>query len=507
MIEKNNTYIRNLSILFWCIIGIRVVSIFLLPLTDTTEARYANTALMMSNLNDWITPFFKYHEPFLGKPPLAFWFEALSYKIFPVADFVPRLPSLFITLATVWLIYKLVLTLHNKLTAVLASLIYVSSSVVFVLSGVVTTDPFLVFGTTLSLVSFLLVANGHNTSYWKYLFFVGAGLGILTKGPLALVIIGGIITIWILLSYKKRIISLKLFPWIKGLLLMCLIFVPWYTAQEIKNPGFLYYFIVGENLGRFLDTGWHGDKYGYVHKEPHGMIWIYWLLASFPWSFVALTFMIKHIKTVSKYKIITFLKNDILSFYLVWALFIMLFFSLGANTLWYYILPSIGGFSILLALFFTKENAKIFLNRIKIIQYTSLFLPIISLIAISFIIIRPDSIKTEKYIIQTYKNKVKKGEAIYFIGRTSFSSAYYMNTGKNLKDLTPKEYRKITRNSKNRYFVVINKNEINKIDSKNLKKIYMSKKYILLESLSFKSPKLMDDKCYKRHYSNNKKSM
>jgi len=151
---EENSYVKNLVILFWSIVAIRVISIFFLPLADTTEARYANTALIMSNLNDWITPFFKYDEPFLGKPPLAFWFEAVAYKIFPIADFVPRLPSLLITLATVWLIYKLVFTLYGKLSAVLTSLIYISSTAVFILSGVVITDPFLVFATTLSLISF-----------------------------------------------------------------------------------------------------------------------------------------------------------------------------------------------------------------------------------------------------------------------------------------------------------------------------------------------------------------
>jgi len=480
MQKQNNRYIKSFIALFWGIITIRVVSIFLLPLTDTTEARYANTALMMSNLNDWITPFFKYHDPFLGKPPFAFWFEALSYKIFGIADFVPRLPSLFITLATVWLIYKLVVTLHDRPSAVLASLIYISCPVVFVLSGVVMTDAFLVFGTTLSLVSFLLVINGHK-SYWRYLFFVGVGIGILTKGPLALVVVGGIITLWILLSYKQRIVTLKLFPWVKGLVLMCIIFVPWYIAQEIKNPGFLYYFIVGENLGRFLDTGWHGDKYGYVHKEPHGMIWVFWLVAALPWSFVTLAFLTKRTKALKSSKAIAFFKDNNLSFYLVWSLFIMLFFTFGGNTLWYYVLPSVGGFAILLSLFFSRDNGIHLTHHIKFIKYSSVFIPIVSLLALCFIIIKPNSIKTEKYLIQTYKTKAKKSEPIYFIGKTSFSAAYYMNIGENLKDLTPKEYKKIVENSKNNYFVVINKNDSNQIDTKKMKKLYISKKYVLFK--------------------------
>lgn len=470
--------IKQFTALFWIIVLVRVISIFLMPLTDTTEARYANTALMMSNLNDWITPFFKYHVPFLGKPPFAFWFEALSFKIFGIADFVPRLPSLFFTLATVWLIYKLVITLHDKLSAVLASLIYISSAVVFVLSGVVMTDPFLVFGTTLSLVSFLLVINGYK-EYWRYLFFVGIGIGVLTKGPLAGVVVGGVITLWILLSYKERIVYLKFFPWVKGILLMCVIFVPWYIAQEIKNPGFLYYFIVGENLGRFIDTGWHGDRYGYVHKEPHGMIWLFWIVASLPWSIVAISFIIKYIKTLKQSKILNVVKDDNISFYLVWSLFIMLFFTFGGNTLWYYTLPSIGGFSILLALFFAKSSK----NYIKLITYTSLFIPFVSLLALGLIMIKPTIIKTDKYLIQAYKSKAHRKEPIYFVGKTSFSMRYYMNTKHNLKSITPKEYKTVANNSKKSFFVVISKGNAKQIDKTNLNKIYASKTYILFEKM------------------------
>jgi len=480
MQKQNSRYIKSFIALFWGIIAIRVISIFLLPLTDTTEARYANTALMMSNLNDWITPFFKYHNPFLGKPPFAFWFEALSYKIFGIADFVPRLPSLFITLATVWIMYKLVLIIHDRPSAILTSLIYISCPVVFVLSGVVMTDTFLVFGTTLAMVSFLLVINGHK-SYWRYLFFVGIGIGILTKGPLALVVVGGIITLWILLSYKQRIVTLKLFPWVKGLVLMCIIFVPWYIAQEIKNPGFLYYFIIGENLGRFLNTGWHGDKYGYVHKEPHGMIWFFWLVTTLPWSLVALTFITKKIRALKLSNIIIFIKDDNLSFYLVWSVFIMIFFTFGGNTLWYYVLPSMGGFAILLALFFSRDSGIHLSHHSRLIKYSSLFIPIASLLALGFITIKPDSIKTEKYLIKTYKAKVKNSESIYFIGKTSFSAEYYMNIGKNLKDLTPTEYKKIVKNNNNDYFLVINKNNLNQVDTKKMKKLYVSKKYVLFE--------------------------
>ena len=471
--------IKQFVVLFWSVVAFRLVSIFLLPLTDTTEARYANTALMMSQLNDWITPFIRYQEPFLGKPPFAFWMEAVSYKIFGIADFVPRLPSLLITLATVWLIYRVVSILHDKLTAVLASLIYISTLSVFILSGVVMTDPFLVFGTTLSLVAFLLVVNGYK-NYWRYLFFVGGGIGVLTKGPLAIVIIGGVIVLWILLDFKERIQALKLFPWFSGLLLMFLIFTPWYIAQEIKNPGFLYYFIIGENLGRFLDSGWSGDKYGYVHKEARGMIWLYWFGATLPWSIIAISFLIKNIKALKEHKIVNFLKDKNISFYLIWALFIMIFFTFGGNTLWYYTLPSIGGFAILLALYMSRKNGEYLKRYLNLIKVGSFFIPVISIVAVTYIMIYPNSVKTEKFLIEKYKISAKKSEPIYFIGKTSFSAAYYMNTGKNLKSMSIKEYQ-IVRKTQKKYFLLVRKDLSNKLDKSDLKVLGTSKDYILFK--------------------------
>ncbi len=468
---------KQLTILLAAIIVMRLVSMVFMPLTDTTEARYANTALMMANLNDWITPFFRYHEPFLGKPPLAFWFEAISYKLFGIADVVPRLPSLLITLATVWLIYKPVALLHDKMTALLAALIYLSTAVVFVLSGVVMTDPFLVFGTTLSLVSFLLVICGHS-AYWRYLFFVGAGIGILTKGPLALVIIGGIVVLWILPDARRRLGFLKLFPWVKGTVLMCLIFVPWYAMQEIKNPGFLYYFIVGENLGRFLDTGWHGDKYGYVHKEARGMIWLFWIAAALPWSITAMTIAAKHARKVFSPDAIKVYKDDTTMFYWVWALFIMLFFTFGGNVLWYYTLPSMGGFAILLARTLVVEDGKRIAVSMRLIRLNALAIPVLSLAALVAVLYKPTMVKTEKYLVAAYHQQAKPGEKIYFIGKPSFSAAYYMNTGENLKALTPQAYRRERRIGEG-YYLVVNRSDDSKLSHESLQPIADSKGYVL----------------------------
>ncbi len=474
-----NKQIKNLKILFWIITISRFISMIYLPLADTTEARYSNTALIMSKIGDWITPYYDYGVPFWGKPPLSFWFQALSYKLFGIHDFVPRLPSLLITLATIWLIYKLLIVFSNKMTAMLAIVIYSSMLLVYALSGAVITDPYLTFSTTLSLVAFFMVINGKER-FWNYLFFVGIGLGILTKGPLAMVIVGGIISLWILLSYKKRILTLAKFPWIKGLALMFLISIPWYIAAEIKTPGFLYYFIIGENLGRFLDTGWHGDKYGYVHKNPHGAIWIMWLIASLPWGLSALAIGLKNFSNkINRSVIFQELKKDDISFYVVWMLFLMLFFTFAGNVIWTYVSPSLPGFAIVLALYLNRKNGAFVTKYTKLIYINSIFIPIVSIIALFYIIYNPSSIQTEKFLIAKYKSVTKGNEPIYFVRKKSFSSTYYMNRK---LDLTPiKKFNKIQNLSKSNYFAVINKNDISKMDEKKLNEIYTSKKYILYE--------------------------
>jgi 4-amino-4-deoxy-L-arabinose transferase-like glycosyltransferase len=475
-----NKQIKNLMILFWVITISRFLPMFFLPLADTTEARYANTALIMSKLNDWITPYYDYGVPFWGKPPFAFWFEALSYKIFGIHDFTPRFPSMLITLATIWLVYKLLITLENKTTAWLAITIYSGLTLVFALSGAVITDPYLTFGTTLSLVSFLMVINGH-IKYWNYLFFVGVGLGILTKGPLALVVVGGIITLWILFSYKKRISTLAKFPWISGIALMLVIAVPWYIAAEIKTPGFLYYFIIGENLGRFLNTGWHGDKYGYVHKNPHGAIWVMWIVATLPWGLSAIALSLKNMRDkINRLTLLQELKKENISFYVVWMLFLMLFFTFAGNVIWTYVLPSLPGFAIVLALFLNRKDGKYLANYGKFIKINGLLVPIVSIIALFYILYNPSTLKTEKFLIAKYKSVSKGNEPIYFVRKKSFSSTYYMN--KKLDLTTIKDFNKIEKSSKTRYFAVVNKNDLSQINKNYLKNIYTSKKYILYTS-------------------------
>ena len=255
---KQNKIIYGLLLI---IIVARIFAMVTLPLTDKTEARYAHTAYLMATTNDWITPYFDIGVPFWGKPPFSFWAEAFFYKIFGLHDFSARIPALIFTLLTLLCIFKYLKTFYTESTALWGVLVYSTFLSTYALSGAVLTDPYFAFSTTLSMISFIMIVKNRET-YWQYLFFIGISIGLLAKGPLTLVLIGGAIVFWILFDFKNRIKELKKLFWIRGTILTTILVVPWYVIAELKTPGFLNYFIVGEHFKRFLDPGWSGDLYG-----------------------------------------------------------------------------------------------------------------------------------------------------------------------------------------------------------------------------------------------------
>src|SRR5690606_17305837 len=131
-----------------------LVSMAIVPFYDTSEPRYAEIARVMAQTGDWITPWFSPGVPFWGKPPLSFWAQALSMRLFGYGEFAVRLPSWLCMLLTVWILFAGVRALRGPGLALRSALVYSTCALVYVTSGAVLTDPFLALGTTLSMMSF-----------------------------------------------------------------------------------------------------------------------------------------------------------------------------------------------------------------------------------------------------------------------------------------------------------------------------------------------------------------
>jgi hypothetical protein len=90
---------------------------------------------------------------------------------------------------------------------------------------------------------------------WWLLAAVAAGLGILTKGPVALVLLFP--PLWLFRRLSGRGVS----PGWRGYLAFGLVVIavalPWYVALAARVPGFVRYFFWEHNLQRFLAPGMH----------------------------------------------------------------------------------------------------------------------------------------------------------------------------------------------------------------------------------------------------------
>ena len=411
-------------ILVSCLV-IRVISLGMYPLMDTTEARYGEMARIMAESGDWITPMFDYGVPFWGKPPMFTWLSGAGFELFGINEFAARLPHLLVGCLTLWFVWFFARRLftadhtnpslaHGKQLAWLSTAILASTAAFIIISGAVMTDAGLMFAVSLSMISFWLAWHT-DQKRWGYLFFVGLALGMLSKGPLAIVLVGISLTLWLSLTSNWKSLISKL-PWISGSLLFLVLSLPWYLMAEMKTPGFLDYFIVGEHVKRFLISGWEGDLYGTAHKRPRGTIWLLWLLASLPWFPVLFYQMAKLRKQASAGDP----QRSLRIFLWVWLLAPLLLFTFSGNILWSYVLPGIPALALLITL---NQRALQLPTKHYLI---GLLMPVLLtglVIAMAF----GFELKTsEKALLNEWKQQPDAQQVpLYYLNKRPFSAQFY----------------------------------------------------------------------------------
>lgn len=399
----------------------RIISMCFIPLNDVSESRYAEIARKMLETGNWVTPLHDYGVPFWAKPPLSTWLSAFSMKLFGINEFAVRLPGLLLSLATLWLVWDLAKRHSGPFIAMITTLVLAGTLDFFLDAGTVMTDPSLLFCITLVLVAFWRALVDSSTS-WSYVFFIGLGLGLLAKGPVAVVLSGLPIFFWVLLRNEWRNLWQRL-PWIKGILLMFVIALPWYIWAEIRTPGFLNYFIVGENFNRFLKPGWSGDKYGYAHKQPWGMIWIYAASGIFPWCLLGAAWFVKYRHNLRKVFID---KDGWLSYFFLCTVVPLFFFTFSSNIIYTYVFPSIPAFSLFFVEYWNRVGVVV--KAQQLIIRLSVVIGVIFLVATLAFNAMPQAVsKTQKFVVAAWlkQNPVAGSYLIYWDYKADFSAQFY----------------------------------------------------------------------------------
>lgn len=391
----------------------RLVTLGAFPLLDTSEARYAEIARLMVESGDWITPWFEPGTPFWGKPPLAFWLSALSFKLFGINEFAARFPHWLLAGATLWLMAR-VTRASGAAAPWRAPFILAASALFFVAGGAVLTDTPLLFAITLSFAAaFHVLLAGQQ--HWRWLFFVGLGLGGLAKGPLAWVLTLAPLAVWGLASGRTGDL-LRALPWWRGLALSLAIAAPWYAAAEAKTPGFLDYFLFGEHFRRFVEPGWAGDLYGSAHERARGAIWTDALLAALPWSLL-LPFALWHRIRRSSARSVPLSSADrqTTQFFLAWGLAPLVFFSFAGNILWTYVLPGLPGLALWLDRYWRSADGD---HRAPLVLGAATPLVFAAFVAIAN---DPALTRSEKFLIAGLSG----GTPIHYLDHRPFSARFY----------------------------------------------------------------------------------
>lgn len=411
---------KNLTISALLLVVVRFITLGSYPLVDTTEARYAEIARKMVELNDWITPWFDYNVPFWGKPPLSFWVTACSFKLFGINEFAARLPHWLAAVFVLWLVWDWALK-RSRREAAIAVVLLSSTSLFLVAAGAVMTDMMLTVGTMLIMKGFWLGLRGQPREQW--LAFVGLSLALLAKGPLVLVLAGIPVLSWILL-HKKLIYAWRSLPWMRGLLLSLIIACPWYILAEIRTPGFLNYFLMGEHWHRFITPGWKGDLYGSAHAFPRGSIWLFAIVGLIPWSFL-LPILAARLPNTSTYS--DPLKEEdklYYSYLLLWWLTPCVFFTFAGNILWTYVLPGLPALILLTSSWLANRTDTMRIDRT--LMYGVSFMFILYVIAIAYLKISDrDEFISTKYLITDYKSRKMDNEPLIFLDKRPYSASFY----------------------------------------------------------------------------------
>jgi 4-amino-4-deoxy-L-arabinose transferase-like glycosyltransferase len=291
------------------------------------EPRYAAIARGMLTSGDYITPRL-YGSPWFEKPPLMYWIAAVGYKLFGINEAGARFPSALGATICVFLVYWCGRRLFDRTTGFLSALILVTSIGFFAFARAASMDMPLTACLTMALVFFLLALNDTTPSrrLYFYGFYTALGLGVLAKGPVAILLPAISLTGFILLR-GKRDEWRSWYP--RGLWITAAIAAPWYIFCTIINGwDFIRVFFINQNLERFATTI-HG------HDRPFYFFLPVLLFLTFPWTFMLISALRRPLG-----------KND--HVLLWWAIVPFFFFSLSGSKLPGYILPMVPPIALLL---------------------------------------------------------------------------------------------------------------------------------------------------------------
>jgi 4-amino-4-deoxy-L-arabinose transferase-like glycosyltransferase len=305
-------------------------------LFEPDESRYAQIPREMLERGDWLVPTLQ-SEPYLDKPPLFYWLVMLSYSVFGYEVWAARLIPALALHGCILMTYLFGRRVLGDWPALLGALVLSLAPGFLVVSRLLLLDGLLTFLVCLSLFAAFEAIRGTTLHRgWWLVAAVACGLGVLTKGPVAVLLL--VPPLWLYRTLSGQGIWPGRMAWLAFFAVVLAIALPWYVAMCWRIPEFLGYFFWEHNLQRFLTPAMH----------VRGV-----------WFFLPIVFLFLLPGSLLIWPLGRFLldrqrlpaRSPELSFHVLVGGWIVLFFTLSTCKLPTYILPALPSLALVIGVF------------------------------------------------------------------------------------------------------------------------------------------------------------
>jgi len=335
---------------FVLFLGVYLGSAFSPALQDDVDTSHAEAAREMITRGDYVTLHIN-GVRYLEKAPLMYWMVAGSYRVFGISDFATRLP----TVAAMFLLVLLGICWGNRAfgprAGLYTGLFTATAAGCFLFTRVLIPEAILSLFIAAAFYCLVSALDRPDSRFAWYATYAMLALAVLTKGLLALVVIGITVVAYLAITGEWR--RWREFHLFSGLLLFFAIAAPWHILAGLRNPavgdhhGFFWFYFVNEHFLRFLGKRIPKD----YNKLPGYLYWTLHLVWLFPWSLylpLALRRLIADLRRSSREHTPLDFRARTRWICILWASVTLLFFSLSTNQE-YYTFPAYLALFLLLA--------------------------------------------------------------------------------------------------------------------------------------------------------------
>ena len=318
---------------------------------------------------DYVVPYFN-NQLRLDKPPLAYWAQVASYRIFGESDFSARFPSAIAAALIALVIFVWGCRIGAASVGWWAAIIFTFSLQTFVHAKAAVADMWLVLFMTLAHWSGYellqrptlnaqrstanqgaarpAVAPYHQTRWWLTFYF-SLAFGFLAKGPIAWL---PLLTVGVTIILARDWQLARHLKFLRGILLMLAVVALWGIPALIRTHGEFFAIGIGRHvISRSLATmeGHGASSFGiYLLLLPFYFVTIF--VTFFPWS-IKLPWLIRQLWRQKKAGITDpgYSRNQLDNYLLTGIAIIFVIFTLVATKLPHYTLPAFPLLALLLA--------------------------------------------------------------------------------------------------------------------------------------------------------------